>query len=128
MYNFDAVRATVCELFVTKSISQISSLCHYAACVRDSGSSMWIYVFLGNALRGIGETPVTPLGISYIDDFAKAENSPFYIGNMGFKGILKSSTWLKRCYLINKFLKMPYKPCENTHIHHSCMYSIFYAG
>uniref|UniRef100_A0A8C6UXX7 Solute carrier organic anion transporter family member n=1 Tax=Neogobius melanostomus TaxID=47308 RepID=A0A8C6UXX7_9GOBI len=50
-----------------------------AACVRDSGSSMWVYVFLGNALRGIGESPVTPLGISYIDDFAKAENSPFYI-------------------------------------------------
>lgn len=41
---------------------------------------MWIYVFLGNALRGVGETPVTPLGVSYIDDFAKAENSPFYIG------------------------------------------------
>ncbi|KAJ0015574.1 hypothetical protein NQD34_009194 [Periophthalmus magnuspinnatus] len=50
-----------------------------AACVRDSGSSMWVYVFLGNALRGIGESPVTPLGISYIDDFAEAENSPFYI-------------------------------------------------
>uniref|UniRef100_A0A665X6X3 Solute carrier organic anion transporter family member n=1 Tax=Echeneis naucrates TaxID=173247 RepID=A0A665X6X3_ECHNA len=49
------------------------------SCVKDSGSNMWIYVFLGNALRGIGETPVTPLGISYIDDFAKAENSPFYI-------------------------------------------------
>lgn len=51
----------------------------YGACVRESGSHMWIYVFLGNALRGIGETPVAPLGISYIDDFAKAENSPFYI-------------------------------------------------
>lgn len=51
-----------------------------SACVRESSSHMWIYVFLGNALRGIGETPVTPLGISYIDDFAKAENSPFYIG------------------------------------------------
>ncbi|XP_062339388.1 solute carrier organic anion transporter family member 1C1-like isoform X2 [Osmerus eperlanus] len=49
------------------------------ACVKDSSSHMWIYVFLGNALRGIGETPVTPLGISYVDDFAKAENSPFYI-------------------------------------------------
>uniref|UniRef100_A0A672HJE1 Solute carrier organic anion transporter family member n=1 Tax=Salarias fasciatus TaxID=181472 RepID=A0A672HJE1_SALFA len=48
-------------------------------CVRESSSNMWIYVFLGNALRGIGETPVTPLGISYIDDFSKAENSPFYI-------------------------------------------------
>ncbi|KAG8005717.1 Solute carrier organic anion transporter family member 1C1 [Nibea albiflora] len=50
-----------------------------AACLRESGSNMWIYVFLGNALRGIGETPITPLGISYIDDFAKTENSPFYI-------------------------------------------------
>ncbi|KAM6984746.1 solute carrier organic anion transporter family member 1C1-like [Aplochiton taeniatus] len=49
------------------------------ACVKDPSSHMWIYVFLGNVLRGIGETPVTPLGISYIDDFAKAENSPFYI-------------------------------------------------
>uniref|UniRef100_A0A3P8WAY5 Solute carrier organic anion transporter family member n=1 Tax=Cynoglossus semilaevis TaxID=244447 RepID=A0A3P8WAY5_CYNSE len=49
------------------------------ACVREPGTHMWIYVFLGNALRGIGETPVTPLGISYIDDFSKPENSPFYI-------------------------------------------------
>ncbi|XP_061524326.1 solute carrier organic anion transporter family member 1C1-like isoform X1 [Phycodurus eques] len=49
------------------------------ACEKEPGSNMWIYVLLGNALRGIGETPVTPLGISYIDDFAKAENSPFYI-------------------------------------------------
>uniref|UniRef100_A0A8C9R4N3 Solute carrier organic anion transporter family member n=1 Tax=Scleropages formosus TaxID=113540 RepID=A0A8C9R4N3_SCLFO len=48
-------------------------------CTQDAGSQMWVYVFLGNALRGIGETPVTPLGISYIDDFAKAENSAFYI-------------------------------------------------
>ncbi|KAJ8006894.1 hypothetical protein DPEC_G00111950 [Dallia pectoralis] len=48
-------------------------------CVRDSSSHMWIFVFLGNALRGIGETPITPLGISYIDDYAKAENSAFYI-------------------------------------------------
>ncbi|XP_020494473.1 solute carrier organic anion transporter family member 1C1-like [Labrus bergylta] len=48
-------------------------------CVRETGSNMWIYVFLGNALRGIGDTPVTPLGISFIDDFARAENSPFYI-------------------------------------------------
>uniref|UniRef100_A0A8C4ZSV6 Solute carrier organic anion transporter family member n=1 Tax=Gadus morhua TaxID=8049 RepID=A0A8C4ZSV6_GADMO len=48
-------------------------------CVKDPSSHMWIYVLLGNALRGLGETPVTPLGISYIDDYARAENSPFYI-------------------------------------------------
>ncbi|XP_072565774.1 solute carrier organic anion transporter family member 1C1 isoform X2 [Paramormyrops kingsleyae] len=49
-------------------------------CKQDTDSYMWLYLFLGNALRGIGETPVTPLGISYIDDFAeKPENSAFYI-------------------------------------------------
>uniref|UniRef100_A0A8C7W606 Solute carrier organic anion transporter family member n=1 Tax=Oncorhynchus mykiss TaxID=8022 RepID=A0A8C7W606_ONCMY len=46
----------------------------------ESNLSMWIYVFLGNVLRGIGETPVQPLGISYIDDFAREENAAFYIG------------------------------------------------
>uniref|UniRef100_A0A8C4DTZ5 Solute carrier organic anion transporter family member n=1 Tax=Dicentrarchus labrax TaxID=13489 RepID=A0A8C4DTZ5_DICLA len=73
-YKYD----TIIQI-VTKSISCIPNVCLYGACVRESGSNMWIYVFLGNALRGIGETPVTPLGISYVDDFAKAENSPFYI-------------------------------------------------
>uniref|UniRef100_A0A6Q2XFB6 Solute carrier organic anion transporter family member n=1 Tax=Esox lucius TaxID=8010 RepID=A0A6Q2XFB6_ESOLU len=42
--------------------------------------SMWAYVFLGNVLRGIGETPVQPLGISYIDDYARPENAALYIG------------------------------------------------
>uniref|UniRef100_A0A7N8XIQ8 Solute carrier organic anion transporter family member n=1 Tax=Mastacembelus armatus TaxID=205130 RepID=A0A7N8XIQ8_9TELE len=42
--------------------------------------SMWIYVFLGNVLRGIGETPVQPLGISYIDDYTQSENTALYIG------------------------------------------------
>ncbi|CAI9608126.1 unnamed protein product [Staurois parvus] len=41
---------------------------------------MWIFVLVGNILQGIGETPVEPLGLSYVDDFAKVENSPFYIG------------------------------------------------
>lgn len=50
-------------------------------CEQDSSVSMWIYVFLGNVLRGIGETPVQPLGISYIDDYAQSENAALYIGN-----------------------------------------------
>lgn len=45
---------------------------------------MWVYVFLGNALRGIGETPIIPLGFSYIDDFTKADESPFFIGETDF--------------------------------------------
>ncbi|XP_078091444.1 solute carrier organic anion transporter family member 1C1-like [Mustelus asterias] len=49
-------------------------------CEKGAGSSMWIYIFLGNTLRGIGETPTGPLGISYLDDYATAENTSFYIG------------------------------------------------
>ncbi|XP_034367774.1 solute carrier organic anion transporter family member 1A6-like [Arvicanthis niloticus] len=49
-------------------------------CVKAMKSLMWVYVLVGNIIRGIGETPIMPLGISYIEDFAKSENSPFYIG------------------------------------------------
>lgn len=70
--------------------------------MRESGSNMWVYVFLGNALRGIGETPVTPLGISYIDDFAKAENSPFYIGEISLLilGFQWDFEWVRMSYAV----------------------------
>ncbi|XP_028275243.1 solute carrier organic anion transporter family member 1C1-like [Parambassis ranga] len=51
-----------------------------AGCEGESNLSMWIYVLLGNVLRGIGETPVQPLGISYIDDYAAEENAALYVG------------------------------------------------
>ncbi|CAM5082541.1 unnamed protein product [Eretmochelys imbricata] len=51
-----------------------------AGCEKEVGSSMWIYVLLGNLLRGIGETPIQPLGITYIDDYTSEESAAFYIG------------------------------------------------
>ncbi|XP_037701010.1 solute carrier organic anion transporter family member 1A2 [Choloepus didactylus] len=51
-----------------------------SGCVKEVKSLMWVYVLVGNIIRGIGETPIMPLGISYIEDFAKSENSPLYIG------------------------------------------------
>ncbi|XP_074124989.1 solute carrier organic anion transporter family member 1C1 isoform X2 [Sminthopsis crassicaudata] len=49
-------------------------------CETETRTSMWVYVFLGNLLRGIGETPIQPLGITYIDDHASEDNAAFYIG------------------------------------------------
>ncbi|XP_003926604.1 solute carrier organic anion transporter family member 1B1 [Saimiri boliviensis] len=49
-------------------------------CLKESGSYMWIFVLMGNMLRGIGETPIAPLGISYIDDFATEGHSSLYLG------------------------------------------------
>lgn len=57
-------------------------------CEKAAGSPMWIYVFMGNMLRGIGETPVMPLGISYLDDFSREENTPFYLACIHTVGIL----------------------------------------
>ncbi|XP_056196895.1 solute carrier organic anion transporter family member 1C1-like [Falco biarmicus] len=51
-----------------------------SGCEKEPSSYMWVYILLGNMLRGIGETPITPLGISYLDDFAKEENVPVYVG------------------------------------------------
>ncbi|XP_040291400.1 solute carrier organic anion transporter family member 1C1-like isoform X1 [Bufo bufo] len=48
-------------------------------CVKKTSSHFWVYVLLGNMLRGIGESPITPLGISYIDDFADPKNTALYI-------------------------------------------------
>ncbi|KAL2102535.1 hypothetical protein ACEWY4_001703 [Coilia grayii] len=59
-----------------------------AECEKAAGSSMWIYVFLGNMLRGIGETPVMPLGVSYLDDYAREENTAFYLACIQTVGIM----------------------------------------
>ncbi|XP_003405728.1 solute carrier organic anion transporter family member 1C1 isoform X1 [Loxodonta africana] len=60
---------------IEESQSKINNECEI-----DASSSMWVYVFLGNLLRGIGETPIQPLGITYLDDFAGEDNAAFYIG------------------------------------------------
>ncbi|NWQ82041.1 SO1A2 protein, partial [Columbina picui] len=49
-------------------------------CEKEPGSLLWVFVMVGNIVRGMGETPIMPLGVSYLEDFAKAENSPFYLG------------------------------------------------
>ncbi|XP_060632581.2 solute carrier organic anion transporter family member 1A2 isoform X1 [Anolis sagrei] len=61
---------------------------HIEECEKQTRSSMWVFVLVGNIIRGIGETPIAPLGISYVEDFAKPENSPFYIGCLQISTVL----------------------------------------
>ncbi|XP_077196261.1 solute carrier organic anion transporter family member 1B3-like [Paroedura picta] len=56
-------------------------------CEQQRASYLWLFVLFGNILRGIGEAPIMPLGLSYIDDFAKEENSAFYIGAVRSSGL-----------------------------------------
>ncbi|KAG7522502.1 solute carrier organic anion transporter family member 1C1-like isoform X1 [Solea senegalensis] len=64
----------------SSSVGDRPSLLPPNGCVRESSVSMLAYMFLGNVLRGIGETPIQPLGISYIDDYAESKNAALYIG------------------------------------------------
>ncbi|ETE66083.1 Solute carrier organic anion transporter family member 1C1, partial [Ophiophagus hannah] len=56
-----------------------------------ASSYLWVFVLAGNLLRGIGEAPIMPLGMSYIDDFATEENSAFYIGTVRSAGMFGPS-------------------------------------
>uniref|UniRef100_A0A672T3X2 Solute carrier organic anion transporter family member n=1 Tax=Sinocyclocheilus grahami TaxID=75366 RepID=A0A672T3X2_SINGR len=59
-----------------------------AECEKAASSSLWLYVFLGNMLRGVGETPVMPLGLSYLDDFSREENTAVYMALIQTVGIM----------------------------------------
>uniref|UniRef100_A0A8B9PEC4 Solute carrier organic anion transporter family member n=1 Tax=Apteryx owenii TaxID=8824 RepID=A0A8B9PEC4_APTOW len=78
-YNYERITVTV-DNSSTKLCSQKCKCLWPAGCEKTSSSYLWLFVLMGNLLRGIGEAPVMPLGVSYIDDFSKEENSAFYIG------------------------------------------------
>ncbi|KAM3866235.1 solute carrier organic anion transporter family member 2A1-like [Diretmus argenteus] len=56
-------------------------------CYQSSNSSMEsgpVQLVACEIFFGIDATPVTPFGISYIDDYAEPENAALYIGNFGY--------------------------------------------
>lgn len=71
-----------CLVNQTTSLTGTSPEIMEKDCEKGSKSYMWIYVLMGNMLRGIGETPIVPLGVSYIDDFAKEGHSSMHLGTL----------------------------------------------
>ncbi|XP_020389614.2 solute carrier organic anion transporter family member 1C1-like [Rhincodon typus] len=73
---------------LTSEFLNTSSKVPKLGCEKRIESSLWVLAFLGNLIRGIGETPIIPLGISYLDDHTKQENFAFYLGCMYTFGLL----------------------------------------
>nr|XP_020666995.1 solute carrier organic anion transporter family member 1C1-like [Pogona vitticeps] len=93
-YNYKSIAVSMANSSASVSACSSASPLHHTMsdtggagdlttleCEKTTSSSyMWIFVMAGNLLRGVGEAPIMPLGMSYIDDFATEENSAFYIG------------------------------------------------
>ncbi|XP_039250460.2 solute carrier organic anion transporter family member 2B1-like isoform X1 [Styela clava] len=43
-------------------------------------SSLYVFIAIGSVLKGMGHSPLHPLGMSFVDDFATPRNSAVYIG------------------------------------------------
>uniref|UniRef100_A0A8C7TI16 Solute carrier organic anion transporter family member n=1 Tax=Oncorhynchus mykiss TaxID=8022 RepID=A0A8C7TI16_ONCMY len=99
-------------------INDLSTAASKAACEKEAGSSMWIYVFLGNMLRGIGETPVMPLGVSYLDDYARKENTAIYLGYSPVSYFKEISDQLTMFTLIVTHICISLLPTESISINH----------
>ncbi|XP_073801949.1 solute carrier organic anion transporter family, member 1F1 isoform X3 [Danio rerio] len=73
--NFTVI--STCSSDSQETLQQPYSECQI---IEAESSLLWVVVLLGNAMRGIGEASIVPLGMSFIDDYARPENSAFYIG------------------------------------------------
>ncbi|KAK7149418.1 hypothetical protein R3I94_008914 [Phoxinus phoxinus] len=81
--NF-TVRST-CSSDTQNTVQQLVSGCQKG---EEESSPTWVIVLLGNIIRGIGEASISPLGMSFIDDYAHPENSAFYIGCLHTLGVI----------------------------------------
>ena len=64
------------------SANSTEQLCRRSeAGAEQKGVQSYLYVFmLGNALHGVGATPIFTLGTAYIDENTKAERTSWYLG------------------------------------------------
>ena len=56
-----------------------------STCVQDGSAGVFLYVFmLGQAIHGVGFTPMFTLGTAFVDDNAKTESTAVYLGKCIF--------------------------------------------
>uniref|UniRef100_A0A8C2G6U1 Solute carrier organic anion transporter family member n=1 Tax=Cyprinus carpio TaxID=7962 RepID=A0A8C2G6U1_CYPCA len=87
-HSNDADNFTVSSTCSSDNQSTVQQLVSGCLKGESESSPMWVIALFGNILRGIGEASIGPLGMSFIDDYARPENSAFYIGCLHTLGVI----------------------------------------
>uniref|UniRef100_A0A9J7Z8J9 Solute carrier organic anion transporter family member n=1 Tax=Cyprinus carpio carpio TaxID=630221 RepID=A0A9J7Z8J9_CYPCA len=84
----DPANFTMSSTFSSDTQNTVQQL--VSGCLKGEveSSPTWVIVLFGNILRGIGEAGIGPLGMSFIDDYARPGNSAFYIGCLHTFGVI----------------------------------------
>ncbi|XP_013930982.1 PREDICTED: solute carrier organic anion transporter family member 1A2 isoform X2 [Thamnophis sirtalis] len=127
----DNVSSSMAVCLANQSDMYQSSLLPSKECEEQEGSLMWVSVLIGNIIRGIGEAPIAPLGISYVEDFARAENSPFYIGCLQIATVLGPllglmiGSYCAQLYVDIGFINLDFVPYLKS-LFHNRVYMLFH--
>ncbi|XP_032077343.1 solute carrier organic anion transporter family member 1A2 isoform X3 [Thamnophis elegans] len=127
----DNVSSSMAVCLANQSDMYQSSLLPSKECEEQEGSLMWVSVLIGNIIRGIGEAPIAPLGISYVEDFARAENSPFYIGCLQIATVvgpllgLMIGSYCAQLYVDIGFINLDFVPYLKS-LFHNRVYMLFH--
>nr|XP_039249919.1 solute carrier organic anion transporter family member 2A1-like isoform X1 [Styela clava]XP_039249920.1 solute carrier organic anion transporter family member 2A1-like isoform X1 [Styela clava] len=79
-YEYDDVSSNTSTAQIRECADNVTDISNNNCENKTPTNQLYILLVVGMMVNGVGGTPIQPLGLSYIDDFAHERNSPLYLG------------------------------------------------